>query len=456
MRLVPTKPILITVAAAALIAGAVNLFAAMPALGTGAEGITTFSDTSTGAIVTSTNNGNGVAVEGVTGATASGQAVYGIANNSANAGFGVHGKVFGPSSTALYGEAVNTDTGHPSIGMFGYSNSGNGIYAYNTVAASAAAYVQNAATGNTGVGVQASSGGVAVIGTSSASNGVLGQSGTVASAGWSGVLGQDRSTSGSTNFGVAGTSTNGTGVAGTSTNSTGSSGTSTSGYGVYGSSSHSNGVFATSAATPNPGTTNIFTAALGVQGTGGGPLIIARGSDNTDRMSLDNAGNLTVTGTVRGTGTPLSIHRLGFGTALATYAAQQSMPTVEDFGVGRLLNGRAYVRIDPAFAAVIDRQASYLVFITPKGPNRGLYVTDESSAGFAVRENPGGASMLAFDYRIVAKPADAQSVRLPYVSVPPFSTSIVRGRRMAPRFNPGYIPSPPKSPLLLQGERKSH
>jgi hypothetical protein len=58
---------------------------------------------------------------------------------------------------------------------------------------------------------------------------------------------------------------------------------------------------------------------------------------------------------------------------------------------------------------------SYLVFVTPEGDNRGLYVTQKSANGFAVHESQGGHSSLAFSYRIVAKPFGNQIPRLPFL-----------------------------------------
>ena len=94
------------------------------------------------------------------------------------------------------------------------------------------------------------------------------------------------------------------------------------------------------------------------------------------------------------------------------YTPQESLPTVEDLGSAQLVSGQAYVRIDPAFANTIDPRADYMVFITPEGPSRGVYVTQKSIQGFAVRENPGGSSTIAFSYRIVAKPFGERPVRL--------------------------------------------
>jgi hypothetical protein len=101
------------------------------------------------------------------------------------------------------------------------------------------------------------------------------------------------------------------------------------------------------------------------------------------------------------------------GKHVVTYAPQESQPTMEDFGEAQLIDGQAYVRLDPAYASVIDGHATYMVFITPEGDSRGLYVTQRSAAGFAVRENQGGRSTLAFTYRIVAKPYADNSPRLP-------------------------------------------
>ena len=101
-----------------------------------------------------------------------------------------------------------------------------------------------------------------------------------------------------------------------------------------------------------------------------------------------------------------------------SYTPRESLPSMEDTGEARLVDGRAYVRIDEAFANVIDRGAEFSVFITPEGDNRGLYVTQKSSTGFAVRESQSGRSTLAFAYRIIAKPYADESSRLPMRTFP--------------------------------------
>ena len=90
------------------------------------------------------------------------------------------------------------------------------------------------------------------------------------------------------------------------------------------------------------------------------------------------------------------------GNVAKTYAPTSTLPTIEDFGSGQIVNGAGIVHIDPSFANMSD-EAGYQVFLTPQGDNHGLYVTQKTAATFAVRESMGGRSTLAFDYRIVAR-----------------------------------------------------
>jgi hypothetical protein len=142
-------------------------------------------------------------------------------------------------------------------------------------------------------------------------------------------------------------------------------------------------------------------------------------------FSVDNSGNVnaksltTTKGSyARTTGTS--------GTARTLYAPHTTAPVTEDFGEGQLVNGRGYVRLDPALADVIDGRSTYYVFITPEGDSDGLYVTQKSLAGFTVRESRGGHSTLAFQYRILAKPVDEDGKRLALAPPLPHDAPIIR------------------------------
>ena len=198
-------------------------------------------------MVSSTNAGTGVALEGITGNVSGGQGVYGVGSGALNsASTGVRGRVYGPSSTAVLAEAVNLDTTHPSTALRVTSITGYGIYAL-TSGRRPAIYAKNANVSTTSTAIQAfssgkaikgQSAGDAVTGISTKGNGVVGQVSATpkpapgAQFALAGVLGRDLS-KGANNAGVAGTSANGLGVIGTGS-SAGVGVEGTGGWGVYG------------------------------------------------------------------------------------------------------------------------------------------------------------------------------------------------------------------------------
>lgn len=120
------------------------------------------------------------------------------------------------------------------------------------------------------------------------------------------------------------------------------------------------------------------------------------------------------------------------GRAVTSYSAQETSPTIEDFGEAQLVTGLASVRLDPKFANVVEQRANYLVFITPEGDANTLYVTQKSMGGFTVRESHGGRSTIAFSYRIVAKPFGSHEARLPMVELPKLRASSPKQRAWHP------------------------
>lgn len=140
---------------------------------------------------------------------------------------------------------------------------------------------------------------------------------------------------------------------------------------------------------------------------------------NCYEMSLDVSGNLITRGSITQNGNPTLITQTSAGTKVVAYGPRQSQPTIEDTGEAQMVNGSSFVRIDPKFAAAIDKNAVYTVLITPEGDTNGVYVTSKSPQGFIVRENRGGRATVGFGYRIVAKPLDTNAPRLPLVSTIP-------------------------------------
>jgi hypothetical protein len=103
--------------------------------------------------------------------------------------------------------------------------------------------------------------------------------------------------------------------------------------------------------------------------------------------------------------------------AVTEYAPLESEPTIEDNGEATLFGGFAYVPLDPKFANVMDKNASYLVSVTPEGDCNGLYVAQRTPSGFAVRELRNGRESLGFEYRIVAKRYGERAARLPMTGI---------------------------------------
>jgi len=97
---------------------------------------------------------------------------------------------------------------------------------------------------------------------------------------------------------------------------------------------------------------------------------------------------------------------------LATFGVTSSENWLEDFGTAQLAHGSAHVTLDPTFAATINSNVEYHVFLTPRGDSENLYIASTGPDGFEVRESHGGHASIAFDYRIVAHPKGHETERL--------------------------------------------
>jgi hypothetical protein len=134
------------------------------------------------------------------------------------------------------------------------------------------------------------------------------------------------------------------------------------------------------------------------------------------------------------------------------YCEESTESWFSDYGRATLQQGRAEVRLDRDFAAIV-RADDYDVFLTPRGDCNGLYVGGQTPNGFEVRELKGGTSTLPFSYRVVAKRKDIPGPRLERVVVPqrpaPVPPRIRELPNRTPENNPavpdpGPAPSPPR------------
>lgn len=245
------------------------------------------------------------------------------------------------------------------------------------------------------------------------------------------------STSGS---GVKASSTSGTAVAATSTTGAATvarsggptsvaayNGGSTAGADVYAldSTPGGNGIYAVSQRgiagyfenSSSGGVADADVALVARGGTVGRryPVVDIANAQNEAVASFDDSGDLTLAGELfTAGGCNQGCERTA---RVLAYAPREAEPLAEDSGEAMLVNGRADVKLERAFANAIDARRPYLVTLTPEGESRGLFVAERDARGFIVREAQGGRSQLPFAYRISGKPFGVADVRLPLTEV---------------------------------------
>lgn len=95
-----------------------------------------------------------------------------------------------------------------------------------------------------------------------------------------------------------------------------------------------------------------------------------------------------------------------------TYSVQSAENWLEDYGSGQLSHGGVTIKLDPTFVDTVNTGVDFHVFLTPGGDCKGLYVTNKTANSFEVHELGGGATSIAFDYKIVAKRRGHETERL--------------------------------------------
>jgi hypothetical protein len=194
--------------------------------------------------------------------------------------------------------------------------------------------------------------------------------------------------SGVGNTGVTGNcdTAGGIGVVGTSINGNGVYGTSGTGYGVLGYS------------TGGPASLS------GISTTANIPAF-AGGNSSPSGLAASFAGTVFISGRLVVSDPSYKSGLLAHpdGSHRLVYCVESPESWIEDFGTGQLTNGKAEIRLDPDFAAVVQT-GDYRAFPVAEGDCKGLYVASKTASGFEVRELQGGTSNVGFSWRVVAKP----------------------------------------------------
>jgi len=136
-------------------------------------------------------------------------------------------------------------------------------------------------------------------------------------------------------------------------------------------------------------------------------VLATYGSQFAGECVIDVSGNLFCNGS-KSAVVPVD----GGGRQVALYAVESPENWFEDFGYGQLSNGVVTIFLEPTFQQTVNSDADYHVFLTPNGDSHGLYVAQKTATSFEVREQGGGTSSIAFDYRIVARRKGYEEIRL--------------------------------------------
>jgi hypothetical protein len=290
-------------------------------------------------------------------------------------GIGVQGATDADNGTGVYGFAgsvVPSEQSGGGVGVFGRGPN-QGVLGR----CSAGVGVEGEAVAGTGVRGESTSG-AGVSGQSTSGAGVTGQSTSAV-----GVTGQSTSA-----VGVQGKAASAAGVQGESTSGAGVEGRGAS-FGVDGRAQGAGtGVFGSSAAgTGTQGSTETGVALLGVAGPNG--------------VAGRFVGRTVVEGALEVTGaTPSALVKSADGRSRRLYAPGSVQPLVEAFGEVKIVRGRATVKLNADFDALVG--GKYQVFLTEYGNLGGLYVAKRGAHSFQIRSRRRRANGRV-GYRLVAR-----------------------------------------------------
>lgn len=109
-----------------------------------------------------------------------------------------------------------------------------------------------------------------------------------------------------------------------------------------------------------------------------------------------------------GNGSVSTIVKRPDGESVIMFAPESPEVLFQDYGIGKLINGKANIKLDPILVNNIrvDDDHPLKVFIQLEGDCNGVYVTNKSVNGFDVIELQGGSSNVSFSWSITATRAD--------------------------------------------------
>jgi hypothetical protein len=374
---------------------------------------------------------------------------------------------------AIHGQSVS---GGDGAGVVGTSVDGDGVRGISD------SHFGVSGGSSTEAGVRGKSkSSVGVRGMSESSVGVLGEgrpgvqgNGAGGGIGVVGVAGSDKGT------GVLGEADGGTGVSGSVTTGTGVFGRAPKGIAIWGQSATKQGVLGESGL--STGVEGKSVSGIGVKAEANGvfPAVVAsapnaiavngdgvygvRGASTTksgigvfgkcsDGYAGYFEGNVLIVGDLTKTGIGSSVGvRFPDRSYRLLHSIESPESWFEDFGEGRLVKGKAEVKIDPDFAKTVDLRKRYHVFVTPHSAKiSGLAVVARLPGRFRVEHADGGSG--TFSYRVVAKRADISVPRLKRMKMPDLD-AIAKAERLITKGARGLARATPKRSGRRRGSKR--
>lgn len=142
--------------------------------------------------------------------------------------------------------------------------------------------------------------------------------------------------------------------------------------------------------------------------TAGGEFFSASSGGLTTAYSLVAAYIAGTTYKIVGSGVVSTLVKDDSDQERVMYAPEAPEVVLQDYGVGKLVNGTAEITIDPILAKNIKVDGSHplKVFVTLEGDCNGIYVTNKTANGFTVKELQSGKSNTSFSWQIIATRAN--------------------------------------------------
>lgn len=230
-----------------------------------------------------------------------------------------------------------------------------------------------------------------------------------ASGSGSAIYGQN---TGANGFGVSGLSNvaSGYGVVGQQLVNTGAAGLFISNNtGSYSTLAGGSGVAATGATTGVYG--YAITTAGGTNASGGYFSTAYVGTGTAGLASPFAYVGARIGGTtykIYGSGNVSTIVTRPDGRRATMFCPEAAEPLLQDFGTGKLVNGKAHIDLDPILSnnIVVDKDHPLQAFVQLRGDCKGVYVTNTTATGFDVVELQGGNSTVEFTWTVSANRKD--------------------------------------------------